>query len=519
MTLSGKQLELIQTLFIALPSFVLFGYNQAGVGGLLSIESWVRTFPEIDTIHTSGSVKSQHSTVQGTIVAVLTLGALVGSLACASVGDILGRRKTVLLAATLSLIGEILECSSFGLAQFTIGRFITGVGVGALSTTVPVWQSECSQAKNRGRHVVIDGLFIAVGFVLQAWINLGFYQIKSGTLSWRLPLMIPCIVSVILMAFTYVVPESPRWLASRGRMEQARGNLSKLRDVPIDSFEVANEMGAIEHTLEATKDSVRKRDLFKMGEDKVFYRFMLCLAIQFFQQWCGSNLISSYSTTIFEQGLKLDKETARILSGGCLTWKFLSSFVAFFTIDRFGRRKLFMVSGVGMSLCMASLAITNSFPTENKSAQIASVFFVFFFNFFVPIGFLGCNYLYVTEVAPSRLRMPMTSFSTANHWLQNFAVLMITPVAIESIGYRYYILYAVLGACIPLMVFFLYPETMGRSLEQMNQLFQEHSSIPGIVKASLKKPDPEIERLAEAAARKEFNNKEFEKSSQIEERV
>lgn len=70
-----------------------------------------------------------------------------------------------------------------------------------------------------------------------------------------------------------------------------------------------------------------------------------------------------------------------------------------------------------MSLCMSALAITNSMPLTDKPAQYASVFFVFFFNFFVPIGFLGCNYLYVTEIAPSRLRMPMTSFSTANHWL------------------------------------------------------------------------------------------------------
>lgn len=83
---------------------------------------------------------------------------------------------------------------------------------------------------------------------------------------------------------------------------------------------------------------------------------------------------------------------------------------------------------------------------------------------------------------------------------------MITPVAIESIGYKYYILYAILGACIPMLVYFMYPETMGRSLEQMNALFKEHDSIQAIVKASLKQPDPEIERLAEAAARKEFDD-------------
>lgn len=110
----------------------------------------------------------------------------------------------------------------------------------------------------------------------------------------------------------------------------------------------------------------------------------------------------------------------------------------------------------------------------------------------------------------------MTSFSTANHWLWNFAVLMITPVAIESIGYQYYILYAVLGACIPILVFFLYPETMSRSLDDMERLFREHDSIPGIVKASLKPQDPEVARLSEIAARKEWDNKEFDKSLEIE---
>ncbi|SMR55106.1 unnamed protein product [Zymoseptoria tritici ST99CH_1E4] len=519
MTRSGKQLELMQTLLIALPSFVLFGWNQAGVGGLLSIESWLHTFPEIDVVHAHGQQKATKSTIQGTIVATCTLGALFGSLACASIGDILGRRKTVLLAAILTLIGEVLECTSFGLVQFTIGRFVVGLGVGALSTTVPVWQSECSRAKNRGQHVIVDGIFITIGFVLQAWINLGFYQLKCGSLSWRMPLALPAIISLVLIASVYLVPESPRWLASKGHVEHARNNLSKLRDEPVESFEIATEMNAIELTLESTKSAAKKRDLFKMGEDKALYRFLLCLAIQFFQQWCGSNLISSYSTIIFEQGLDLDHQTARILSGGCLTWKFLSSFVAFYTVDRFGRRKLFMFSGFGMSMCMTALAITNSFPRSNKPAQIASVLFVFLFNFFVPIGFLGCNYLYVTEVAPTRLRMPMASFSTANHWLWNFAVLMITPVAITELGYRYYILYAILGACIPAMVFFFYPETMGRSLDDMEKLFRDHDSVFGVVKASLTPQDPEVARLAEVTARKEYDNKIFDESETIERRA
>jgi MFS family permease len=125
----------------------------------------------------------------------------------------------------------------------------------------------------------------------------------------------------------------------------------------------------------------------------------------------------------------MDSETSRALSGGALTWKFLSCFVAFFTIDRFGRRKLFMFSGAGMALCMLALAVASSFPKSNKAAQIVSALFVFLFNFFIPIGFLGANFLYCTEVAPTRLRVPMAGISTANHWLWNFVINMVTPVS------------------------------------------------------------------------------------------
>jgi MFS family permease len=121
----------------------------------------------------------------------------------------------------------------------------------------------------------------------------------------------------------------------------------------------------------------------------------------------------------------MDSETSRALSGGALTWKFFSCFVAFFTIDRFGRRKLFMFSGAGMALCMLALAVASSFPKSNKAAQIVSALFVFLFNFFIPIGFLGANFLYCTEVAPTRLRVPMAGISTANHWLWNFVINMV----------------------------------------------------------------------------------------------
>lgn len=130
---------------------------------------------------------------------------------------------------------------------------------------------------------MIDGLFICVGYVLQAWINLGFYQIKGSSLAWRGPLIVPCVVSLVLMASVYLFPESPRWLAGRNQIDLARQNLSKLRGQSPE--EVTSELAAIELALEDASHAARKRDLFTMGEHKIFYRFMLGMVLQFFQQW------------------------------------------------------------------------------------------------------------------------------------------------------------------------------------------------------------------------------------------
>ncbi|KAJ5110043.1 hypothetical protein N7532_002688 [Penicillium argentinense] len=204
----------------------------------------------------------------------------------------------------------------------------------------------------------------------------------------------------------------------------------------------------------------------------------------FWIQMTGAQVISTYSTTIFEDNLNLSDGVTRILAATALTWKCLASFITFFTIDRFGRRKLFLFCGVGITLCMMSMAITSSFSSTNRGAAIGSTVFVFLFNFFFPIGFLGPSFLYCTEVAPIRLRVAMTSISLANHWIWNFLVQMVTPVALATIGYRYYIVYTVIGLTYAGSVYFFYPETMDQSLEQLEDLFQQDISIFDTVRLS-----------------------------------
>lgn len=336
-----------------------------------------------------------------------------------------------------------------------------------------------------------------MGYTLESWINLGFYQL-TGPVTWRAPLAIPMLFSLILMASVFFIPESPRWLVKVGRIEDATVNLAKFKDAQANDALVLAEIEGIQYSLEeSTVKKASMKDMFTMGPEKLFYRFCLCMVLQFFQQMSGSNLISVYANVLFQQKLGLDAELSKILTGGALTWKFLSSFVAFFTIDRFGRRALFIFSGIGMGSCMLALTIATSFDKSNKPAMIAAGCFIYLYNFFVPIGFFGANFLYCAEVAPVKLRVAMSSISVSNHWLWNFVIIMVTPVAITSIGYRYFIVFAVISYCIPLTVYLFFPETMGQSLEQIDAVFRDNDSPLKIVRASKMMAKGDVQAIME----------------------
>lgn len=511
--LTGKTLSIAQIVLIVAPAFFIFGYNQAGVGPLATLQSWVHLFPELDTVNTSGALKSSHSTSKGAVIAAFQIGALIGALSCTLISERIGRRKTIFIGAILSIVGQLLQVSAYKVVQFSIGRIILGMGVGQFSVAVPVWQSECSSAKNRGQHVIMDGIFICLGYSLCNWIDFGFTHLPSNnTGQWRGPLAVSFFPSLVILFSVFFLPESPRWLVRVNRIEEATGNLAAFKGTTCDDEMVISEIAGIELSLEATaKSKSAIREMFSKNDDeRLLYRFGLCIVLQFFQQMCGGNLISVYASTIFKENLGMSSSLSSILAASALTWKFLCCFIAFFAVDRLGRRALFIISGTGMAICMAAMAITTSFGSENKQASIASAVFIFMFNCFYPIGFLGGNFLYCTEVAPVRLRVAMASISTANHWLWNFVVVMITPVAIDTIGYKYYIMYAILSACIPILVYFFYPETMNRNLELLNHVFQDAESPWQIVSMARHLPQGEVTTAEFVAANKEKDDGCFE---------
>ncbi|KAL1863077.1 hypothetical protein VTK73DRAFT_6457 [Phialemonium thermophilum] len=473
--LRGNALGAAMIWAVIMPAYILFGYNNAVGGGLLSLPSWIATFPRINTETTHGAEKTHNSRIQGTVIAMYTLGCFFGALSCIWIGDKLGRKRTIMLGAFINIIGAIIQSTSFTLAQLIVGRLVSGLGFGALTATAPNWQSECSRAQHRGSVVLLEGLFISMGLATAAWINYGMSH-TTGSVSWRFPMALSALWSIIVIIMVPNMPESPRWLIKKDRVAEAREVLAALGDVAEDSEQVDADISEIEESLLITGRG-KFRDVFRVGEERLFHRACLAAAGQMFQQMSGINALAFYQATIFEQDLGLSSEIARILGACVFTWQTICSPIGVLTVDRLGRRKLMMFAAFGMGSCMAIIAGTSS-QSQSSSCVIAAAVFIFMFSFFFPTGFLGLTFLYAAEISPLSVRVPITSISTGSAWLFNFLVAEITPVGFATLGYKYYIIYACINFFVILPgVYFFFPETNGRHLEEVDQIFLNSKNV------------------------------------------
>ncbi|KKY20861.1 putative mfs sugar [Phaeomoniella chlamydospora] len=467
----GHSVATARIFLVVLPGFLLYGYNQSCMGGVLSFDSFTKTFPQIDTANTEGAVKKHNSTIQGTVVAIYTLGCLIGALGTVPFGNRLGRRKSLVIVAFIALAGVVIQASSFSLPQLIVGRILGGIGTGGVNAIVPVWQSECTKPKSRGKNVIVLGTFIAIGVALASWINLGLSFVEESQAAWRFPLALPSLFTLMLAASTFVFPESPRWLISKGRIEEAKAALMILEGQHAVSEAIDQEIDLMQRAMRQTRER-GFIDIFRSAghHQRLIYRFCLAFGANFFALMTGANAITYYATTIFKESLGFDETKARILAAAVLTWKIVAAFSSFLLVDRVGRKPLFLASYLGMGVAMAGVAGTVS-HIESYASSIAAVFFIFFFMIWFPLGSLGANFLYSAEIAPQDLRVHLAAIGTATHWLFNFVIAEATPTALDTIGWKYYTIFAAVGFVGAAVVILFYPETKGKSLEEMDDLF------------------------------------------------
>ncbi|XPS95687.1 hypothetical protein M3J09_004972, partial [Ascochyta lentis] len=475
--------------------FLCFGYAQGVMGGLLTVQPFLDRFPQVDILDPAQTT-FHDAWVTGLAVGSWHLGCLVSAILCIFVSDSLGRRRTLLLGITIWTIGEIIQTSSYSFAQFIVGRGIAGFGNGFTTSTAPAYQAECVKSHRKGTILMISaGAFVAAGYALSYWLVFGLAYAENSSAAWRVPIAFQITFALPAIALLFFLPDSPRWLILTGREQEALNVLAALNDADIDDFEIKDEFLQIKDAILIMAQG-STASMFSNKERRGFHRVVLAYFVQVFQQGTGINLVLQYLSWIFLTRMSYSGWLARLLAGCSATTYFIASFVAVVGIDRFwGRRSLMMFGASGMSGCMILITIMQYLWTERNvsGTRVASTVFLFAFSMFFAIGWQGMAWLYQVEVVPLRIRGPANAISTSANWMLNFIVVFVTPIAFTNIGYRTWIIFAATNFAIIPLVYFFYPETAFRSLEEVDVIFALADEEPGnpwlnVVKISQNEP-------------------------------
>lgn len=457
--LTGQSLLYFTSIFVSLGVF-LFGYDQGVMSGIITSPYFLKYFDHPSRFQL------------GSMVAILEVGAFISSLLVGKLGDIIGRRKTILFGAVIFVVGGLFQAFALGPITMLIGRTISGFGVGMLSTIVPIYQSEISPPHNRGKLACIEFTGNVVGYTSSVWVDYFCSFIKSD-ISWRLPLFIQCVMGTLLFAGSFIIVETPRWLLDNDFDEEGMvviGNLHGGGDTEhpeaIQEFRDIKEAVLLDR-LEGDRTYSHMWKRYKK-------RVIIAMSSQAFAQLNGINVISYYAPLVFEEAGWIGRDA--ILMTGINGLVYIASTIPpWYLADRWGRRFILMSGALTMAVALSFISYFMYLQLSFTPKLV--VLFVVIYNAGFGYSWGPIPWLYPPEILPLPVRAKGASLSTASNWAFNFVVGEMTPVLQESITWRLYLVHAFFCICSAICVFFFYPETMGIHLEDMDQLFGDHPNL------------------------------------------
>ncbi|KAJ0109142.1 hypothetical protein N8I77_001828 [Diaporthe amygdali] len=486
------------------------GYDEGGFSAAVSLRSFKDDFylsagKWVDNPSGLASRKAN-------ITSFGVLGAAFGSLIASAITDRIGRLRCWQLLALLYMSGYVMQIFSSGIYGFLLfARIWGGLGAGGLTVVGPLYLSEIAPAKSRGMIVSVSMVF------LLTFLSLGFFINYAASITmpdyrpqYRLVIAIPLIPVGLALITSLFISDTPRWLASKGRGDEALAVLARLRQKSSDDYELQAEFDELQHQIQSKErlSGVKTWEIVKEIFTTPSYRkrFLLAIAMQTVAQWSGGNGITYYIPQIFEYAGVTGDSRSLITSGAYGIVKLV--FTMIFTwglVDVIGRRRCF-ITGLAMQLIThAYMAVYTGVwvyhGTINKPASDVAIASVFIYAVGWSIGLCTVQYLYGTEIFPTRIRSVCYAFNMAVHWLFQFAVVRVTPNMFVSLHiWGAYVFWACICA-IGLVVLGLWaPETKGVPLERMEELFAGHWWMGWKAKVDLESSDTQTLRRSRASS-------------------
>lgn len=494
-TRSGKE-YIAMSIFCFLVAFggFVFGFDTGTISGFVAMDDFKERFGQLNG---SGEYYLSNSRT-GLMVSIFNVGCCIGGIFIGRVGDMWGRRMGIMLAMAIYVVGIAIQISSdTKWYQFFIGRMVTGLAVGTVSVVAPVFISEVAPKQVRGTLVCCYQLCITLGIFIGYCCTYGTKTYDDAK-CWRIPLGLCFVWAALLVAGMLNMPESPRFLMSKLRVDDARRSIARSNKVDINDDVVEAEIRTIQAGLdkEALAGNANWMELIN-GKPRILRRVFVGVVTAILQQLSGINYFFYYGTTIFKAVGMDDSFKTSIILGAV---NFVSTFANIWAIERLGRRLTLLIGSVCMTICLviysalgsANLYIDgydNTPENTRKPTGNAMIFITCLNIFFFASTWAGGVYCILSETYPLRIRSKAMSVATGANWMFGFLIAFFTPFITSAIHFNYGFVFAGSMAFSVFFIYFFLCETKGLSLEEVDEMYAS-----GIVAWKTKDFVPEAEK-------------------------
>ncbi|KAH6988490.1 general substrate transporter [Ilyonectria destructans] len=467
----GTLIKLNTLLLCALLTQTATGFDASMINGMQSLPKWQEFFGQ-----PTGSRL-------GAMTFGPTGGVLISVLVSSQLCDIFGRRYPILGGSLIIILGSIIQAASVNYGMFVAARFLVGFGLGIVSVAAPPLLSEVAYPTHRGKLVSFYLTSWPLGSLIAAWTTYGSFQMHNSSWSWRLPSLLQCVFSVVQVVLSIFAPESPRWLIYKGRSKEAFDFFVKYHaDGDVNSPLARFEMAEITATLEMEKIQKKSRWGEWVSSKGNRHRLFLALYIPAMMQLSGNALTSYYLAKVLKS-INITNSRTQLIVNGCLSlWGFLVACVFASLVDKAGRRRLFISGMLGMGLTYivwttcSALNQETGFKKTGYAGAVLSMIFLFsaFYHVCSPVP-----PTYIMEVVPYSLRSKASMLYQLTGNLAGIYNSFANPVAMDAIGWKYYIVWCVVIFFHLTLIYFFFPETKGRGLEEVAVVFDGPDALVG----------------------------------------
>ncbi|KAH7131571.1 general substrate transporter [Dactylonectria estremocensis] len=471
---TASMFQLYGVLFVAYCCGCLNGYDGSLMGGLNGMSSYQRTF----NMKTSGS-----ST--GIVFMIYNVGSIAAAPTVPFATDLLGRRAGMFIGSIFIIIGTCVQATSHALPQFMGGRFLLGFGVSYCCIAAPTYVSELAHPKWRGTLTGFYNCMWPVGAIISGWVVYGSAFIETDN-GWRIPVWIQLVTSGVVSIFAFFLPESPRWLVANDRHDEAATILAKLHgegsvDHPIVQLQM-KEMIAQISTEGSDKRWWDWRELWSTHSNR---RRLICvLGMAIMGQASGNSLSSYYLVTMMNTAGITEEKRVLALNATNSVLGLLGSLVGARLTDRVGRRPLLIYSTICCSFIFAVITGTSKMAVDNRSntnAANTTIAFVFLFGVVFSVGWTAQQSMYIAETLTTSTRAKGTAVGNFASSCISLVLAYSSGPAFEKIGYYFYLVFVFWDLLEALFIYFFFPETKDRTLEELHEVFE----APNPIKKSL----------------------------------